>query len=117
MHQHQSRAHPSAAAAADHAGRFHFYRLREVDLAGLQGGDEAHQQRGGEANAGAEREHAPIDFAGQVHLHAAARGEEQHQRVAAPVRDQEAAGGSEQGEHEAFGEELFPEARATGADG
>ncbi len=83
----------------------------------MQCGDETHQQRGGEANASAEREHAPIDFAGQVHLYAAARGEEQHQSVAAPVRDQEAAGGSEHGEHEAFGEELLPDACATGAEG
>jgi hypothetical protein len=52
-----------------------------------------------------------------MHLYAGARGEKQHQRVAAPVRDQESAAGSEQGEHEAFRQQLPPQARATCADG
>jgi len=43
--------------------------------------------------------------------------EEQHERVSAPVRGEEAAGGSEEGQHEAFGEELPPEAGGAGADG
>ena len=117
MHQHQAGAHPGAAATADYSGRFHFHRLREVDLSCLQRGHQAHQQGGGQADGDAERKHAPIDFAREMHLHAAARGEEQDERGAAPVRDQKTAGGSEQGEHQAFGEELLPEARATGTNG
>jgi len=66
---------------------------------------------------GAQGEDAPIEFAGEIHLHAAARREEQHERVSAPVRGEEAAGGSEEGQHEAFGEELPPEAGGAGADG
>jgi len=106
---------PSAPkrAAPPTTGRFHFHRARSI-LAGLQGGDEppsAAWWRG--QNAGAEREHAPIRFRGQVSARRA-RGEEQHQWHQYATK--RPPGGSNR-ETRAFGESCFPQAHATGADG
>src|SRR5712672_3141842 len=86
-------------------------------MTSLKGGNQAEENGCGEANAGAEGEHAPIKFAREVHGHATARGKKQHECVTAPVSDEESAGCSKGGEDQACGEKLLQQTGATGADG
>ena len=116
LHQHQARSHQPSPASTHHAARFGLQRGSEIDLAGLHGGNQPEQQRGDQANAGAQGEHAPIDFARQIHPPAAARREQQHEQVAAPVRQQESAGRGERRENHSFGEKLLQQPAASGAD-
>ncbi len=62
-----------APAAADDCAGVGFQRGREIDAAGVHGGNEPEEQGGKQADAGAEGEDAPIDFTGQGHGEAAAR--------------------------------------------
>ncbi len=117
LENNQTRAEPGVSvAAADNTGHFGLQRAGEIDFAGLNRGNQAEQQSRDETNAGAEREHAPIDFAGQSHGNAGARGEKQNEGVTAPVRDEESAGRGESREDEAFGDQLLQEPATVGAD-
>ncbi len=52
-----------------------------------------------------------------MHRHATPRGEEQHERVTAPVRHEQSAGSAKGREDQAFGNELLHQTAATRADG
>ena len=67
--------------------------------------------------AGAQHQNAPIDFAGQVHRHTTARGEEQYQRVTAPLRREESPGCAKSRQDQSFREKLFQQPTTSCTDG
>ena len=89
----------------------------EIELARLNCGDHSDNKRRQQTNSGAQRQHSPIDFPRKVHRHAAARGEEQHERVTAPVRHHQSAGCAKSREDQPFRHQLPHQPAATGADG
>jgi len=74
--------------ATDNARHFGFQSAGEIDFTGLNRGNQPEQKRSDKTNAGAQREHAPVDFTGQGHGHSGARREKQDERVTAPMRDE-----------------------------
>ena len=103
--------------AADDGGRFRAERAGNFDVAGLERGHEADDEGDEEADGGVEQHHAPVHLAREKHGDAGARGQQEHEGVAAKESDEQSAGGADNGKQQSFGEELTEQADAAGADG
>jgi hypothetical protein len=116
LHEDQGGTQPGAATATDDSSRFGFERTGKIDFSILHGGNEPEQDSGEQTDCGAGEEDAPIDFSREMHGDTGARGKKKHERVATPVSEKNSTGGAKCRENQTFGEKLFEEAAAAGAE-
>src|SRR5438309_3098580 len=101
----------------DASGALAFERAGKIDMARLNCRHQREKHCRSNTDRDAEQENAPIQLSGIINRYSGHRWRKrEHERVAAPISDRDSAERGDQRKKQTFGEELFNQTAASGAE-
>src|SRR5689334_14354894 len=108
LNEYKHRTQSRSAAATNHSATFTFERARKIDMARLNCRHQREQHGRSDAYDDTQSQNTPVEMSGIINCNSRSTGwSNQHESVAAPVRNHDPTSGCNQREKEAFSEKLF----------